>query len=141
MLSGTAVYALGAVVYIARHGSETPVTARELSRAVGVPRNYTGKVLHGLVRAGVLASMRGKRGGFRLARPADEIPLLRIVAAFDAMGERRRCLLGRPECSELSPCPMHHRWKAVAEEIARFFSETTVADVAANGPAPPSTTT
>lgn len=138
MLSGTAEYALSAVVYIARQRGDAHVTASELSREVGVPRNYIGKVLHELVRGGVLKSTRGKRGGFRLAVPADELPLLRIVALFDGIGERRRCLLGRPECSERNPCPVHHRWKAVAEEIARFFNETTIAHVLANGATSPS---
>ena len=132
MLSGTAEYALSAVVHIARQRGDAPVTANELSNALAVPRNYISKVLHELVRAGVLKSTRGKRGGFRLAVKADELPLLRVVSLFDGIGERRRCLLGRPECSERNPCPVHYRWKAVAEEIARFFNETTVADVLAN---------
>ncbi len=133
MLSGTAEYALRAVVHIARTPGERPITAKELSRAVGVPRNYLGKVLHELVRAGVLRSTRGKLGGFRLALPPGELSLVQIVSLFDPIGERRRCLLGRPECSEVNPCPMHHRWKEVAEQISRFFSETTLADVLANG--------
>jgi len=132
MLSGTAEYALRAIVYVARQDGR-PVTSEQLSRAVDVPRNYLSKVLHEMVRAGVLTSTRGKHGGFRLAMTPEKLPLLRVVALFDGMGEPRRCLLGRPECSERSPCAMHYRWKAVAEQISRFFSETTVADVLATG--------
>lgn len=104
--------------------------AEDLAAAVDVPRNYLGKVLHELVRGGILRSSRGKRGGFQLAVPPAELPLLRVVALFDRIqGERRRCLLGRPECSDRSPCPVHQRWKATAEQIAQFFKATTVADV------------
>ena len=67
MLSGTASYALRAVVYLASLPDHQPVRASELARAVDVPRNYLGKILHELVRAGILKSTRGKGGGFELA--------------------------------------------------------------------------
>lgn len=129
MLSGTAEYALRAVVYLAQHQNGEPVRASDLAEAVNVPRNYLGKILHELGRTGVLTSTRGKNGGFRLAVPANQVPLIRVIEPFDRIGMNRRCLLGRPECSDDSPCPMHDRWKHVAEEVMKFFQLTTVADV------------
>ncbi len=129
VLSGTAEYALRAAVHLAREGAKTPVRAEDLAEAVDVPRNYLGKILHELVRAGVLRSTRGKRGGFQLAVPPAELPLLRIVSPFDDIQPRRRCLLGRPECNDRAPCPVHHRWRATSEQIATFFRDTTLADV------------
>jgi Rrf2 family protein len=131
VLSGTAEYALRAVVYIARRPGGEPVRATDLAQAIAVPRNYLSKILHGLSRAGVLRSTRGKRGGFRLAVPPEDLPLLRVVSVFDDVTARRTCLLGRPECSDRRPCPVHHRWKAASEEIARFFRETTLGDLLA----------
>jgi Rrf2 family protein len=129
VLSGTAEYALRAAVHLAREGADGPMRAEQIAAAIDVPRNYLGKILHALVRAGVLRSTRGKRGGFRLAvRPA-ELPLVRIVSPFDDIQPRRRCLLGRPECSDRSPCPVHHRWRATSEQIVTFFRDTTLADV------------
>lgn len=129
MLSGTAEYALRAVVFIARRGGDVPVQADELAEAVDVPRNYLGKVLHQLVRARILRSTRGKHGGFQLARSPRDLTLLEIASLFDRIEGRRRCLLGRPECSDVNPCPVHHQWKATSEQISRFFRETTLADV------------
>jgi Rrf2 family protein len=123
------------VVHLARYGTEGPVQATDLAEATGVPENYLRKVLHELVRSGVLRSTRGKHGGFRLAVPASRLSLLTVVGRFDGITERRRCLLGRQECSDVNPCPMHERWKATAEQIARFFGSTTVADVAGDRPA------
>jgi Rrf2 family protein len=125
---------LRAVVHLARYGTEGPVQATDLAKATEVPENYLRKVLHELVRSRVLRSTRGKRGGFQLAVPADRLTLLAIVGRFDGITERRRCLLGRAECSDANPCPMHHRWKSTAERIARFFGSTTVADVVADAP-------
>lgn len=95
-----------------------------------MPETYLRKLLHELARAGILTSVRGKGGGFRLAVPAERLTLLSIVSRFDRITEQRRCLLGRPECSDADPCPVHARWKAVAQQIATFFGTTTVADVA-----------
>ena len=129
ILSATAEYALRAVVHLARNGEEGPVQAQTLASATDVPLSYMRKVLHELVRTGVLKSTRGKGGGFQLAVAPQQLTLLTVVSRFDQIDPGRRCLLGRPECSDQNPCPMHHRWKAVAEEVANFFSGTTVADV------------
>lgn len=131
MLSGTAEYALRAVVCLARQPDGQSVRASDLAEMIGVPRNYLGKILHDLVRAGILDSARGKKGGFRLALRPEDLTLLRVVSLFDtiAVGPERRCLMGRPECDGADPCPVHHRWKDVSEAISTFFEETTVGDV------------
>jgi Rrf2 family protein len=132
ILSQTAEYALRAVVHLARHGEDGPIQAVDLAAATEVPETYLRKILNELVRGGVLRSTRGKRGGFQLAVPAKRLTLLAVVGRFDRITGRRRCILGRPECSDTNPCPMHARWRSTAEQIARFVGETTVADVAVN---------
>jgi Rrf2 family protein len=134
MLSGTAEYALRAVVYLARQPVGTLVNAGELADETGVPRNYLSKILHDLGRAGILTAVRGKHGGFKLALPPEQLKLHQVVSRFDSIGTDGRCLLGRPECSNESPCPMHHRWKGVADQISQFFNETTLADVLSSPP-------
>ena len=88
-----------------------------------------GKILHRLVRAGILKSVRGMRGGFELAFPPQEISLLQIVSQFDDLGTERKCLLGFAQCSDRHPCATHEHWGKVAERIAEFFRSTTVADI------------
>jgi Rrf2 family protein len=100
-----------------------------IARALGIPANYLSKTLHALVRGRVLASTRGPRGGFRLAVPPERLSLIRVVAPFEELDARRRCLLGRPECSDRNPCPAHHAWKHTAERVTEFFRATTVADI------------
>ena len=132
ILSLTAEYALRAVVHLARQGEAAALQAQDLADATGVPQSYLRKILHELVRAGVLASTRGKGGGFTLAVPPSRLTLLAVVSRFDGVAPSRRCLLGRIECSDQDPCPVHDRWKVVAEEVAAFFRETTLADVLAD---------
>jgi Rrf2 family iron-sulfur cluster assembly transcriptional regulator len=129
MLSQTAEYALRAALYLAADTSGQPVRVTEMATALGIPQNYLSKILHQLARAGVLASARGKHGGFRLALPPERLVLYQIVAPFDRLDDRRRCLLGRPQCSDRTACAVHTRWKDVAERLVSFFRETTVADL------------
>ncbi len=129
MLSDTAEYALRAVLYIADRSPDEPLPVDIVAEALGVPRNYLSKTLHHLVKEGVLSSQRGPRGGFMLALPPGELTLLRVVEAFDDITATRRCLLGRPKCSDTNPCPAHDRWKSVAEDIAFFFRGTTVEEL------------
>jgi Rrf2 family protein len=130
MLSQTAEYALRAVLAIAR-GRGQAIGAAALAKQVGVPPNYLAKTLNVLVRNGVLVGARGRNGGFRLARRASQIPLLDVVTPFDDIRPGRRCLLGRPTCSDQNPCAAHQRWRGVSQRIGDFFAETTVEDVSA----------
>ena len=127
-LNSTTQYALRAVLYVAEHGSAGPIRVDAIAADLRAPRNYLSKTMHALARAGILKSERGPRGGFRLARPADQISLGEVVAPFEPMTERR-CLLGRTTCGWKNPCSAHPRWEAVAVAQQAFFRETTVADL------------
>lgn len=135
MLSSTAKYALRAVLYLAEHGEDEPLQVGVIAEALGIPRNYLSKILHELARANVLSSARGKGGGFRLTANPRSVPLLTVVEVFDEFNGNRRCLLGRDECSDHTPCAAHGHWKTLSEQISMFFRETTVADLL--GPDPP----
>jgi len=124
VFSSTTEYALRAVIYIAEHESAGLVSGSATAAALDAPVNYLAKTLHGLVRAGLLESTRGKGGGFRLASPADKVSLLAV-----RIDEHPRCLLGRPQCRDDEPCVMHQRWKPLAEGFAAFLRDTTVADL------------
>ncbi|MEJ2239193.1 MAG: Rrf2 family transcriptional regulator [Gemmatimonadales bacterium] len=129
MLSGTSQYALRAVLYLAARSDETPIPTPDIASALDIPDNYLGKILYQLTRSSILVSCRGKRGGFKLARPANDMSLLEVIAPFDRFDERRICLLRRKECSDGNPCAAHARWKEVSEQVTAFFRETVVADL------------
>ncbi len=124
-LSSTAQQAINAVLCIAAARGE-PVRVHEIAAATGAPRNYLSKVLHALARAGVLSSERGPRGGFRLASPMERLTLATVTEPFERPGQRR-CLLGRPTCSDATACPAHRRWSKVASGVDDYFRTTTIA--------------
>lgn len=124
----TAQNAIRAVLYLAGNAREAPVRVDQIAGALDLPRNYLSKTLHALVRAGVLRSGRGPRGGFQLAEPPDRLPLARVIAPFRPLGEQR-CLMGRPDCGGPHPCAAHFRWSKVASALEDFFHRTTVSSL------------
>ncbi len=130
MLSKTSQYALRAALELARRPEGDAVPASRLAHVVRIPTNYLSKILHELARAGLLDSTRGASGGFRLARPAEDITVADVAGTFQEMGVENRCLLGRRECRDTHACSAHAAWKRVAEPVWTFFHQTTLADLA-----------
>ena len=136
MLNQSADYALRAVLFVAQPRGRRSCPTSAIARATGIPRNYLGKVLHALVEAGVLLSVRGPHGGFRLAAPTSELTLADVAAPFHKLRVRRVCLLGNRPCDGTKPCAAHQHWQQAMDEITSFFKTTTIAALLGGEPAP-----
>ncbi|HUF51285.1 MAG TPA: Rrf2 family transcriptional regulator [Longimicrobiales bacterium] len=134
MLNQSADYAVRAVLFVAQRDSGRSCTAGVIARAIGVPRNYLGKVLHALATARVLTSVRGPRGGFRLARSADELTLADVAGPFQRLPERTVCLLGDRSCDPAHPCGSHAQWQSMADQMTAFFRTTTISALLGGAP-------
>lgn len=129
--SQTTEYALRAMIELARQ-PDRAVLARELTESTRIPQFYLSKILHLLTRHRLLASVRGRGGGFRLAKPSNEIPLARVVELFEDLRSTSECILGRPRCSDQEACPMHAFWKEMRERYLLELESRTLADLAAH---------
>jgi Rrf2 family transcriptional regulator, iron-sulfur cluster assembly transcription factor len=127
MLSQTSEHALRAVLYLARHSEAGSIPADTVARALGAPRNYLAKTLNVLARRGILASLRGPTGGFRLAADADAISLYAVVEPFEEPRLNPVCMLGDRPCDRTDPCGVHGRWTAVMEDVWAPLRTTTIA--------------
>ncbi len=76
-------YALLAVGYIAKNQGDGVVLSQDISNQYDIPLEYLLKILQQLVRANVLRSKRGPRGGFSLAKPPAKITMLEVIEAVD----------------------------------------------------------
>jgi len=76
-------YALLAAGYIAKHQRQKTVLSQAISKEYDIPLEYLLKILQQLVRANVLRSKRGPRGGFSLARTPNKITMLQIIEAVE----------------------------------------------------------
>ncbi|MEV7277022.1 Rrf2 family transcriptional regulator [Streptomyces sp. NPDC093111] len=84
-------WALHSCLNLAWIGEDRAVTAARLAAYHELPAAYLNKQLQALVRAGVLSSVSGPKGGFRLARSLDRITLMDVVAAIEGPDEAFRC--------------------------------------------------
>jgi Rrf2 family protein len=81
--TAAARYAVRALAHLATRDDSAIVTSHDAARACAIPEKYLLKVFRLLVTAGVLRSLKGPNGGYRLARPAKAITVLEIVEAVE----------------------------------------------------------
>jgi Rrf2 family protein len=129
MLSRTSQYAVRALAYLAMRERGQWVLTRQIAAELDIPSPFLAKVLQTLAVEGILESQRGRRGGFRLARNPDRLPLFDIVEAFDKLGQGRPCVLGQKVCSDESACPLHHTWKHSLNAFRHRLQTTTLTEL------------
>lgn len=134
MFSQTIEYALRAMTYLAERDQES-ASSEVISSAMRVPKPYLSKVMRDLVEAGLVASTRGKNGGFTLARSASAITVFDVVDAVDPIRRIRSCPLGRPDHTSL--CPLHQHLDDALEHVECSLRSTTLAQLAASDLARP----
>jgi Rrf2 family protein len=118
---------------------DEPVSTTQLAATYGLPAAYLNKQLQALVRAGVLASLPGARGGFRLARPPEKITLMDVVAAIEGPDDAFRCTEIRqrgtgavmPRSAFAEPCAVSTSMLRAEMAWRRALAAETVADVRA----------
>lgn len=128
MVSQTGIYALQAVLLLARSDDDAPVSAGTIAETLGIPSGYLAKTLRRLTREGVLRSARGAHGGYRLEAPADALPLARVLEPFQELRTGATCLMGG-RCDPAHPCTAHARWSSVTAAAREILEATTVADL------------
>ena len=123
MLSQTSIYALRAMGLLAQQPDHTPVLSSKIAKEMDIPKNFLSKILNRLVRAGLIISIRGRNGGFALAKPASQIKLFDIVSLFMIINNFKKCFLGFHACD--GSCGLHMRWKIISEQFEKLLNETT----------------
>ena len=134
MLPRTVRYALSAMTVMARR-EPALLPVSDMARELELPANYLSKTLDRLRAAGMVEAVRGRSGGFRLARPAGTMVLADIARALDSLDAEGECLMGPGNCGDVGGCPLHHSWKAASGPAFAFLNRHTLADVA-GAPAP-----
>jgi Rrf2 family iron-sulfur cluster assembly transcriptional regulator len=109
--------------------SGAPVSLAEIAASQMLSLAYLEQLFGPLRRAGLVASARGPGGGYRLARPADDISITSIVDAVDEPIRATRCEDGAPGCVAGRKCLTHDLWAELGEQIRLFLDDVTLADV------------
>jgi Rrf2 family transcriptional regulator, iron-sulfur cluster assembly transcription factor len=102
--SASIEYAIHGLVYLAVTGRPQAVMLGSIAGAIAVPESYLRKVFQQMARAGLVASHRGVKGGFTLARDAGQINLADVVEAIDGTLPAYTCQREKRKCADVDPC-------------------------------------
>ena len=126
-------YSLIIALHLARQrrGSE-PTAARELSEAERLPADYVEQILLRLRRAGLVESVRGARGGYRLAREPNQITVRDVMTACERETFQLNCTshqVDAERCDPASSCSIRPVWHALQQRVDEFLSGITLEDL------------
>jgi Rrf2 family protein len=123
-------------VLLAGVPDDAALPAAKLAEYHGVPAAYLAKHLQALAGAGVLQTVKGARGGYRLARPPAEITVLDVVEAIDGDESafrcseiRRRGPMAMPAREYTKPCGIHRAFMRADEAWRAELASSTIADL------------
>lgn len=130
-LTRSADYAVRAMLDIANQTGAGAGRARtyKVAQRQDVPPALLAKLVPLLVRAGLLDSQRGARGGLFLARPAAEISMLEIVEAVEGPIAINRCTVTPSQCDRVEQCAMHTIWNKAQAYLVDLLKSTTLANL------------
>ena len=130
-LTSRSEYALLALVYLARNESDGYISVETIAQAQTIPSKFLEQILLALKRAHFLRSTKGQRGGYRLAKEADQISLAEIIRLFDGALAPTESV--SENFYESTPIEKEKSLTAVFKDIRDYISNkletTTIADV------------
>lgn len=133
-LSKLADYGIVIMTNMARH-PQRQHNAAEIAAESHIPQPMASKILKGLARAGLLASHRGAKGGYGLARPAERITVADVIVALDGPIAMTACIEDGPgECDIESLCPARANWQRINDAIRGALDQISLAEMAQTVP-------
>lgn len=130
MFSTSCHYGLQAMLYIAMYSSsDKNVGLTEIAENQEIPKHFLSKILQQLVKYGLIESMKGPNGGFKLSHSAEDITLIKIIDAIDGLDIFTQCGIGFKKCSDSHPCPIHNDFKQVRDKVQHLFETKTLKEL------------
>ena len=130
MFSKSCEYGIRAVIYIAAESSKgRHAGITDIVKEINAPLHFTAKVLQNLSRVGLIESQKGPHGGFYLNK-RKEVMLIDVVKAIDGDDIFNGCGLGLSKCSETKPCPLHHYFKSIRDDLKQMLQTTSIRELA-----------
>ena len=132
MISTRGRYALRVLVDLAEQDSDRYITLREIAERQEISEKYLESIVKELVRAGILEGLRGKGGGYRLGKRAEEMTAFEILQATEGTLVPVACLEeGCAPCPRAGDCRTLPMWKGLDEVVKEYLGGFTIRDLAA----------
>lgn len=121
-------YAVTAMLDLALHSDEGPVSLADISSRQGISLSYLEQLFAKLRREQLVVSVRGPGGGYRLARSNDRLFISEVVDAVHESLDTTRCK-NQGDCQNGEKCLTHHLWSDLSDQIHQFLSDISLADL------------
>ena len=110
--------------------SQAPVhAALEISTATGIAQPTVSKILKLLVKAQVLSSIRGAKGGYALVQTPEKITVAAVIMALEGPISLTECSTTEHSCEQVSGCPIGNNWRLVNQTVQHALESVTLADM------------
>ena len=121
-------FAVTAMLDIALYEADKPVTLAGISERQGISLSYLEQLFSRLRKNGLVTSVRGPGGGYRIAKPHQEITVSNIITAVDELIDATQCG-GNQNCHDEGRCMTHDLWTALNGKILEYLSGVSLADM------------
>lgn len=121
-------YAVTAMLDVALHADLGPVPLADISERQGISLSYLEQLFSRLRKQGLVASVRGPGGGYRLGDVPDAISIGRVIAAVNESVDATRCH-GQHGCQGGTQCLTHSLWRDLSDRISNFLDEITLGEL------------
>lgn len=121
-------YAVTAMLDLALHYNQGPITLADISQRQGISLSYLEQLFSKLRKNGLVDSARGPGGGYRLSRDASEICVADVITAVDEKVDAMRCG-GKGNCHDNDKCLTHELWCDLSNQIYEFLKGIDLAQL------------
>jgi Rrf2 family iron-sulfur cluster assembly transcriptional regulator len=121
-------YAVTAMLDLALHAGDKPISLADISARQDISLSYLEQLFSKLRRQGLVDSVRGPGGGYRLSRTCEDIHVAEVIDAVNETVDATGCQ-GSGGCQGGETCLTHHLWSDLSSQIHRFLSGISLADL------------
>ena len=133
-LTKKADYGLIALKHLAVNSGEVSSSAKAIAECYGIPQPLLAKILQKLTKIGLLQSLPGTNGGYRLARPPQSITALEVIRAIDGPIILTACFTEHGACEQSEKCTVRAPLRKVHEGILNLLNTITISDMSRDEP-------
>ncbi len=126
ILARTHQYGLLALIELARLPGREYVVCRDIAERFELPQPYLAKLMQQLVHAGLIESVRGRHGGYRLLLAPEQIKVGEVIRILDTDYGDCHCLLGLQTCNDEHACALHEQWSPLRDGLFDMLEGQTL---------------
>jgi Rrf2 family protein len=133
-LTKKADYGLIALKHLAVNSEQVSSSAKAIAECYGIPQPLLAKILQKLTKIGLLQSLPGTNGGYRLARSPQSITALEVIRAIDGPIILTACFTEHGACEQSEKCTVRAPLRKVHEGILNLLNTITISDMSRDEP-------